>query len=91
MNNILIDLTKYRECATRACDQLVPEGLHTGAPESQGLKSIRELAAFTYTCRRCQDAPCVSVCQEEALKKKAEIDYRLHSDVTRLPSKEVKA
>ncbi len=69
MKNILIDLAKYRECATRACDQLVPEGLHTSVPESHGLKSIRELAAFTYTCRRCQDAPCVSVCPEEALKK----------------------
>jgi Fe-S-cluster-containing hydrogenase component 2 len=69
MQNILIDLIKYRECVQEGCDQQVPEGLVPGNPEASGLKPLRELAVFAYTCRRCEDAPCVSVCPEDALEK----------------------
>jgi len=69
MQNILIDLTKYRECVQEGCDRQVPEGLVPGNPEANGLKPLRELAVFTYTCRRCEDAPCVTVCPEDALEK----------------------
>jgi formate dehydrogenase iron-sulfur subunit len=72
MKNLLIDMTRYRECGSGSCDQPVPEGLVKGSPEKSGLKSLRELASFVYTCRRCEDAPCVSVCPEEALKKNEE-------------------
>ena len=69
MQNILIDLTKYRECVQEGCDRQVPEGLVPGSPETNGLKPLRELAVFTFTCRRCEDAPCVTVCPEDALEK----------------------
>ncbi|MCF8331117.1 MAG: 4Fe-4S binding protein [Bacteroidales bacterium] len=69
MRTILIDLTKYRECEQGGCDMKVPEGLISQPPETNGLKSLRELAVFTYACRRCEDAPCVEVCPEEALDK----------------------
>ncbi len=69
MKSILIDMTKYRECYPGGCDRIVPEGVLPGSPETEGLKSLRELAAFTLACRRCKDAPCIAVCPQEALKK----------------------
>jgi formate dehydrogenase iron-sulfur subunit len=39
---------------------------------SNGLKTIRELATFRFTCRKCEDAPCISVCPAEALEKDEE-------------------
>ena len=69
MKNILIDMTKYRECVSEGCDRKVPEGILRGSPETGGLKTLRELAVFTYTCRRCKDAPCIAVCPEDALIK----------------------
>lgn len=47
----------------------LPEALYYQSPNSNGLKSIRELASFRFTCRRCEDAPCISVCPAEALEK----------------------
>ena len=69
MKNILIDMTKYRECTDEGCDKKVPEGFISGSPETAGLKTLRELAVFSYVCRRCKDAPCIAVCPEDALKK----------------------
>ena len=65
----MIDMTKYRECSAEGCNRKVPEGILGGSPETGGLKTLRELAAFALTCRRCKDAPCIAVCPEEALKK----------------------
>jgi Fe-S-cluster-containing hydrogenase component 2 len=36
---------------------------------SDGLKTLRELAVFRFTCRKCTDAPCVAVCPSKALEK----------------------
>jgi len=61
---ILIDLLKLRdleECRIEAFDG---ELLHGGA-----FKTIRELASFYFTCRRCEDAPCITVCPADALEK----------------------
>jgi Fe-S-cluster-containing hydrogenase component 2 len=69
MKNILIDMTKYRDCAGEGCDRKVPEGIMSSSPETGGLKTVRELAVFTFTCRRCKDAPCIAVCPEDALKR----------------------
>lgn len=69
MKKILIDLIKYRECTLEGCNRPIAEGLLPGNPETGGLKPIREIAVFAYSCRRCKDAPCVEVCPEEALKK----------------------
>ncbi len=61
---ILIDLIKLREMSTNKTEGVDPSLLNGGA-----LKTIRELATFQYTCRRCKDAPCVNVCPADALEK----------------------
>lgn len=61
---ILIDLLKLRAleaCREEAFDQQLLQG---GA-----FKTIREIATFRYTCRKCEDAPCVAACPAEALEK----------------------
>jgi formate dehydrogenase iron-sulfur subunit len=67
--NLLIDLNKYRDCQRDSCDRAVPDGFVAGKTDTVGRKSIRELAVFSYSCRRCKDAPCIEVCPEEALRK----------------------
>ena len=47
----------------------LPEGLFYPSLNSNGLKTIRELAAFRFTCRKCEDAPCIAVCPADALDK----------------------
>lgn len=69
MKKILIDMTKYRECSMANNSRKIPEAFLSSFPERNGLKTVRELAVFSYTCRRCKDAPCISVCPEDALKK----------------------
>ncbi len=66
---ILIDLDKYRGDGTTPADTAPPEGLYTSLHTDQGLKSIRELAVFRFSCRRCSDAPCIGVCPADALEK----------------------
>ena len=61
---ILIDLIKMRDFPALEAD-----GKLSAGPVTEGLKTIREEAVFSYTCRRCQDAPCISVCPAEALEK----------------------
>jgi Fe-S-cluster-containing hydrogenase component 2 len=69
---ILIDLVKLRETRTENSNQPMPEALYYPSPNINGLKTIRELATFRFTCRKCKDAPCVSVCPAEALEKDEE-------------------
>ncbi|HID95255.1 MAG TPA: 4Fe-4S ferredoxin [Candidatus Latescibacteria bacterium] len=38
-------------------------------PHNIGITSLRELAAFFLICRRCEQAPCVTSCPQEALEK----------------------
>lgn len=66
---ILIDMIKLREAMAENSTLVLPEGLFYLSPNINGLKSIRELALFRFTCRRCEDAPCISVCPKEALEK----------------------
>jgi Fe-S-cluster-containing dehydrogenase component len=69
MRTILIDMTKYREYFTENRGGKVPEGTLAGTPEADGLKPVRELSVFLYACRCCKDAPCVTVCPQDALRK----------------------
>ncbi|MCK4662017.1 MAG: 4Fe-4S binding protein [Bacteroidales bacterium] len=73
---ILIDLSKFRECNDKSCDITPPEGIFTIPPNINGLKTIRELAVFQFTCRKCEDAPCINVCPAEALEK--DMDGLIH-------------
>jgi formate dehydrogenase iron-sulfur subunit len=66
---ILIDLEKYRNPGEGSCDVTPPEGLYAPSVNHGGLKSVREMAVFQFTCRKCKDAPCIEVCPADALEK----------------------
>ncbi len=66
---ILIDMIKLRTAMTENSSMELPEAVFYQSANSNGFKSIRELATFRFTCRRCEDAPCISVCPAEALEK----------------------
>jgi formate dehydrogenase iron-sulfur subunit len=66
---ILIDLEKFRSPEGKSCDVSPPEGICMPTVGDQGLKSIRELAVFRYSCRKCTNAPCIGVCPADALEK----------------------
>ena len=63
-------------CDDNSCDTTPPEGIFTIPPNTNGLKTIRELAIFQFTCRKCEDAPCINVCPAEALEK--DMDGLIH-------------
>ncbi len=66
---ILIDMIKLRAAMVNDPSMTLPEGYFYSASVDKGLKSLREIASFTYTCRKCEDAPCIAVCPAEALEK----------------------
>ncbi len=70
---ILIDLAKLRDHTISGIgDKNRPDGIMSDFPNTNGRKTLRELALFRYTCRRCEEAPCVEVCPAEALEKDEE-------------------
>jgi Fe-S-cluster-containing dehydrogenase component len=69
---ILIDMNKLRAALVEKSDLPMPEATFYLTPNSNGLKTIRELATFRYSCRKCEDAPCIEVCPAEALEKDEE-------------------
>jgi formate dehydrogenase iron-sulfur subunit len=71
-HKILIDLEKFRSLPGKPSDESPPEGLYSPSVGTHGLKSIRELAVFQLSCRKCTDAPCVEVCPADALEKNEE-------------------
>ncbi len=77
---VLIDMIKLREALVRDPSLELPEGLCYGR-HNNGLKTIRELAIFRFTCRRCDDAPCISVCPAEALEKDDEGVIMRHTNL----------
>ena len=61
---VLIDLLKLRDledCKAEAFDRSIIG--------NRTFKTVRELATFYFTCRRCDDAPCINVCPADALEK----------------------
>jgi len=69
MTQILIDMIKLRKALVDNPEQTIAEGFINQYAGKEGLKTIREVAAFRYTCRKCEDAPCISVCPADALEK----------------------
>ncbi len=65
-------MIKLREAMTADASLILPEGLCYNSANTNGLKTIRELATFRFTCRRCEDAPCIGVCPADALEKDQE-------------------
>lgn len=67
---LLIDLDRFRDNRPgESSDDLRPEGILSFFPDTTGRKTIRELAVFRYTCRRCEEAPCIDACPADALDK----------------------
>ena len=66
---ILIDMIKLRAAMVEDSNITLPEAMFYPSVNSNGMKSIRELAIFRFTCRKCEDAPCISVCPADALEK----------------------
>jgi Fe-S-cluster-containing hydrogenase component 2 len=66
---ILIDMIKMRKALSENPGFIVPEALYYNGINDNGLKTIRELATFRFTCRKCEDAPCIAACPAEALEK----------------------
>ncbi len=63
-NKILIDLMKCRQC--NDCSVECSYDYHPG---NNGMLHLLEKATFRFTCRQCEDAPCISVCPVDALEK----------------------
>jgi Fe-S-cluster-containing hydrogenase component 2 len=66
---ILIDMTKLRAAMVENSTMELPEALLYPSGNNNGLKNIRELATFRFTCRKCEDAPCIAICPADALEK----------------------
>ncbi len=69
---ILIDMIKLRSAMAENHNLQLPEAVFYPVSNTNGLKTIRELAVFRYSCRKCEDAPCIASCPAEALEKDEE-------------------
>jgi Fe-S-cluster-containing hydrogenase component 2 len=66
---ILLDMIKLRSVMAENPAIELPECYFRESHALDGFKSIRELATFRFSCRKCEDAPCIAVCPAEALEK----------------------
>ena len=66
---ILIDMIKLRSVMVETSALTLPDAYFYPSININGLKTIRELATFRFTCRKCEDAPCIAVCPADALEK----------------------
>ncbi|MFC1887881.1 4Fe-4S dicluster domain-containing protein [Candidatus Cloacimonadota bacterium] len=64
---ILIDLNKFRD--TEDGNYSYGECSYDFHPNNIGMKNIVEMAMLKFTCRKCEDAPCIEVCPEDALER----------------------
>jgi Fe-S-cluster-containing hydrogenase component 2 len=78
---ILIDMIRLREVLVNDPDISLPEALYYPAANTNGLKTVRELAGFLFTCRKCDDAPCIAACPAEALEKDSEGIINRHTNL----------
>jgi len=68
VKKILIDLAKFRETSVNG-EYNYGECSYDFHPNNIGMKDIIEQAMLRFTCRHCEDAPCIAVCPAEALEK----------------------
>lgn len=62
-------MIKLRSAMVENSALTLPEACFYPSFNMNGLKTIRELATFRFTCRKCEDAPCITVCPADALEK----------------------
>lgn len=74
-------MIKIRSVAAGNDAMELPECFYNQYPALNGFKSIRELAVFRFTCRKCEDAPCISVCPSDALEKDSEGIINRHTNL----------
>ena len=74
-------MIKLRAAVAEKQDLQLPEALFYPIPNSNGLKTIRELAVFRFTCRKCEQAPCIEACPAEALEKDEEGIINRHTNL----------
>jgi formate dehydrogenase iron-sulfur subunit len=80
-NKLLIDMIRLREYMIQNPDHEIPEGWFHKPFNQHGLKTVRELAVFRFVCRKCEDAPCISVCPADALEKDSEGIINRHTNL----------
>jgi Fe-S-cluster-containing hydrogenase component 2 len=78
---VLFDMILLRKAMSSNPEYVLPEALYYNGINDNGLKTIRELATFRYTCRKCEDAPCINVCPAEALEKDEEGIIERHTNL----------
>jgi Fe-S-cluster-containing hydrogenase component 2 len=81
VHRILIDMMKLRSALVENPTLELPEAYYYSAINQNGLKTIRELATFRFTCRKCEDAPCIAVCPADALEKDEEALIIRHTNL----------
>jgi formate dehydrogenase iron-sulfur subunit len=64
---LLIDFSKLRSMKDFPVDGILKTNEYASS-----FKSVRELATFMFTCRRCTKAPCIDACPAGALEKNAD-------------------
>lgn len=52
------------------CQKCVVKCAYAYHPDNNGITYLREKGAFGTVCRHCEQAPCVSACPNDSLKKK---------------------
>jgi Fe-S-cluster-containing hydrogenase component 2 len=78
---VIIDMIKLRAALIENPSMALPEACYYPYLNVNGLKTIRELATFRFSCRKCEDAPCISVCPAEALEKDIEGIIERHTNL----------
>jgi len=78
---ILLDMIKLRSVMAEDPAITLPEGFFHDSPALNGFKSIRELATFRFSCRKCEDAPCISFCHAYALEKYVYVIIDRHTNL----------
>ncbi len=64
---LLIDLAKFRDPVNGKYS--FGKCAYDFHPNNLGVKALVEKAMMLFTCRKCEDAPCIAICPEDALEK----------------------